>query len=78
MGRHQTAGCLNAAILASQAQDKESKLALLLKMLLWLQAIFLIFFKKKFAILHTSEPNEASVQAKNKEIMKSPNCSCLV
>jgi hypothetical protein len=47
VGRHKTAGCLNAAILASQAQDKESKLALLLKMLLWLQAIFFNFFFKK-------------------------------
>ena len=35
--RHKTAAQLNAAILQSQAQDKEAKLVLLLKMLLWLQ-----------------------------------------
>ncbi|EKX41271.1 hypothetical protein GUITHDRAFT_158234 [Guillardia theta CCMP2712] len=35
--RHKTATSLNAAILASQDQDKESKLPLLLKMLVWVQ-----------------------------------------
>mmetsp|Transcript_67369 Transcript_67369/g.140371 ORF Transcript_67369/g.140371 Transcript_67369/m.140371 type:complete len:279 (+) Transcript_67369:98-934(+) len=35
--RHKTASELNAAILASQAQEKESKLPMLLKMLVWAQ-----------------------------------------
>mmetsp|Transcript_2937 Transcript_2937/g.6883 ORF Transcript_2937/g.6883 Transcript_2937/m.6883 type:complete len:264 (+) Transcript_2937:123-914(+) len=35
--RHKTASELNAAILASQAQEKESKLPMLLRMLVWAQ-----------------------------------------